>query len=389
MWDNPILTKLIYNNLYTMKRILLAIVCAAMAVSVSAQKKENIEINYMNATDLTLVGKLCETTNPYHRVEVENIPELRKGEAVLLRMASGLAIAFKTDAKNIYVNAKFGPASNWNPYATLASTTGFNLFIKDEAGQWMWAASKVHRVTPNKNTYEKLNKPLAMIKGMAEGKKECLLYLPLYAELLDVEIGVEEGATIEKLANPFRHKIAVFGSSFTHGSCASGAGLTWPAFLSRATGLHLCSFGMSGNSKLQEYLGAEFAKAKPDALICDAFSNPSISQIGARIRPFIEAVRRECPNIPIIFLNTIYRESRNFIPSVEKKEQDRIEYVEKLLPEIAREYKGVYFVNVPDQTGTDHITSADGIHPYSYGYHRWAKAIQKPVVKILKKHGIK
>ena len=93
--------------------------------------------------------------------------------------------------------------------------------------------------------------------------------------------------------------------------------------------------------------------------------------------------------MPIIFLNTIYRESRNFIPAYEKREQSRIEYVEELLKTITKEYKGVYFVNVPNQTGTDHITSADGTHPYSYGYHRWAQAIEKPILKILKKHKIK
>ena len=165
--------------------------------------------------------------------------------------------------------------------------------------------------------------------------------------------------------------------------------MTWPAFLSRSTGLYLCSFGMSGNSKLQPYLGEVFGQSKADALICDAFSNPSIAQIGSRIRPFIEAVRKHSPNMPIIFLNTIYRENRNFQPRYEKKEQDRIDFVEETMAQVVKEYKGVYFVNVPNQTGTDHVTSADGVHPYSYGYHRWAQAIEKPIMKILKKHKIK
>jgi lysophospholipase L1-like esterase len=304
-------------------------------------------------------------------------------------MSSGLAIVFKTDAKSIWVKAQYGPASSWNGYAPLASTTGFNLFIKDNNGEWTWAASKVHKIVPQQDNFEKMAAPLQIIKGLAKGEKECLLYLPLYSELVGLEIGVNDGATIAKLSNPFRHNIAVFGSSFTHGSCASGSGLTWPAFLSRSTNLHLCSFGMSGNSKLQPYLGEVFGQTKADALICDAFSNPSIEQIRTRIRPFIEAVRKGNPDMPIIFLNTIYRESRNFSPGYEKREKSRIDFVEEILAEVTREYKNVYFVNVPDQTGTDHLTSADGTHPYSYGYHRWAQAIEKPILKILKKHKIK
>ena len=372
-----------------MKKLFFAVVCAALSVSVAVAQKKQPKIDFVNATELTLLGKLCETTNPYHRIEVENVPELTKSEARLLRQSSGLSIAFKTDASSIYVKATYGTNNSWAANTPLCTTTGFNLFIKDTKGEFIWAASKAHRLTPAAGNLPKLSRPIRMISGLYKGEKECVLYLPLASELTSLEIGVNEGAKIEALPNPFRHKIAVFGSSVTHGSCASGAGLTWPAFLSRATGLHLCSFGMSGNSKLQPYLGEEFAAAKPDALICDAFSNPTIEQIGSRIRPFIAAVRKHCPNIPIIFLRTIYREGRNFVPAVEKKEQSRIDYVEELLATIQKECKNVYFVNVPDQTGTDHVTSADGVHPYSYGYHRWAQTIQKPVVKILKKHGIK
>jgi lysophospholipase L1-like esterase len=374
-----------------MKKILMSLACALMAVSVAvAQKPKSLpKLDYVDATKLTLLGKLCETTNPYHRVEVANVEGISKSEANLLKMSSGLAIVFKTDAKSIWVKAQYGPASSWNPCAPLASTTGFNLFIKDSNNEWTWAASKAHKIAPNKDNLEALSAPLQLIKGLVKGEKECLLYLPLYSELVGLEIGVNEGATIDALPNPFRRTIAVFGSSFTHGSCASGAGLTWPAFLSRSTGLYLCSFGMSGNSKLQPYLGEVFGATKAEALICDAFSNPSIKQIESRIRPFIEAVRKGNPNIPIIFLNTIYREHRNFQPGYDKREQNRIDCVERVLAEVVKEYKNVYFVNVPNQTGTDHVTSADGTHPYSYGYHRWAQAIEKPIMKILKKHGIK
>ena len=373
-----------------MKKLFIAVVLSAFMVSVSVAQKKEPALNYVNATELTLLGKLCETTNPYHRVETENIPELTKTEARLLRMSSGLVVAFKTDATSIYVKPVYGEGCSWSAYSPLAATTGFNIFIKKD-GEWVWAASKAHKTAPTAKALEAgaLNKPLSLLKGMAKGEKECLVYLPLYSEILSVEIGVNEGAKIEALPNPFKYNIAVFGSSFTHGSCSSGAGLTWPAFFSRSTNLHVCSFGMSGNSKLQPYLGEVFGKTKADALVCDAFSNPSVAVIGQRIRPFIEAVRKGNPDIPIIFLNTIYRESRNFLPRSEKKEQGRIEYVEKIMAEVVQEYKNVYFVNVPNQTGTDHITSADGTHPYSYGYHRWAQAIEKPILKILKKHKIK
>ena len=373
-----------------MKRFFISVICLAAVLSVSAAPKTaEPKVKYVNALELTMLGKLCETTNPYHRVEVEKVEGITKREANLLKMSSGLAIAFKTNASTIYVKAQFGSILEWHQGAPLTTTTGFNLFIKDSKGEWTWAASKAHKVLPSPENLEALAAPKRIISNMPDGEKECIIYLPLFSELVALEIGVDEDAKIEPLANPFRHNIAVFGSSYTHGHSASCAGLTWPAFLSRSTNLHLCSFGMSGNSKLQPYLGEVFGQTKADALICDAFSNPTIEQIGSRIRPFIEAVRKGNPNIPIIFISTIYRESRNFSVTVDEKEQSRIEFVEKTLAKVVKEYEGVYFVNVPNQTGTDHATSADGTHPYSYGYHRWAQAIEKPILKILKKHGIK
>ena len=373
-----------------MKRIFILVICLAAVLSVSAATKTaEPKLNYVNALELTMIGKLCKTTNPYHRVEVDKVEGITKKEANLLKTSSGLAITFKTNSNTIYVKAKYGSVLAWHAVAPLASTTGFNLFIKNADGEWTWAASRAHKTLPDPSNADKLSEPLRMTTNMPNGEKECLLYLPLFSELVALEIGVDEGAKIEALPNPFRYNIAVFGSSYTHGHCASGAGLTWPAFLSRSTNLHICSFGMSGNSKLQPYLGEVFGQTKADALICDAFSNPTIEQIDTRIRPFIEAVRKGNPNIPIIFINTIYRENRNFSVTNEEKEQSRIEFVEKILAKVVKEYKGVYFVNVPNQTGTDHVTSADGVHPYSYGYHRWAQAIEKPILKILKKHGIK
>ena len=372
-----------------MKRLFAIAICAVLAISVSTAQTEAPKVDYVDATQLTLLGKLCETTNPYHRVEVATIPELNKSESRLLRQTSGLAVAFKTDASAIYVKAKYGTQNSWGPTSPLSATTGFNLFIKDETGEFVWAASKAHKMTPLPGNLDKMSRPIKMIANLYEGEKECIIYLPLASELTSVEIGVTKGSSLEPLGNPFRHKIAVFGSSFTQGASASGSGLTWPAFFSRSTGLYVCSMGISGNCRLQPYLGDVIGKSGADALVCDAFSNPTIAQISERIRPFIESVRKHSPKMPIIFLNTIYRENRKFQPRYEMNEQKRIEFVEETMAKVVKEYKNVYFVNVPNQTGTDHVTSADGVHPYSYGYHRWAQAIEKPVMKILKKHKIK
>lgn len=374
-----------------MKKVLLLVGLLFAIIEMSAAST----IKYVDAATLTIAGKLSKTTNPYHRAEVSEYPSLKEGrsrtgkplEGTLLRMSTGVMVIFETDSPEIWVKPEYGFTY---PFYSMpmAATHGFNLYIEKD-GKLRWAASRGRTIDAQGEGKVKAEKPLRLIANMDGTMKRCVLYLPLYSELLSLEVGVADGATIRAAENPFRHNIAVFGSSFTHGASASCAGQTWPAFFSRSTGLHVCSYGMSAYSKLQSVVGEIIGKAKPDALICDSFSNPSNEQIKERIRPFINAVRRENPNMPIIFLRTIYRESRNFDQRAEKSEQSRIDCAAAVMKDVVKEYQGVYYLEIDNMTGTTGETSADGVHPHSMGYYEWAKAIEKPVLKILKKHKIK
>ena len=51
-------------------------------------------------------------------------------------------------------------------------------------------------------------------------------------------------------------------------------------------------------------------------------------------------------------------------------------------------YRNVYFIH-PCATTDDHEFSVDGTHPDDYGYFLWEKSIEKPVLRILGKYGIR
>ena len=93
--------------------------------------------------------------------------------------------------------------------------------------------------------------------------------------------------------------------------------------------------------------------------------------------------------MPLIFQRTIYRERRNFSQSVNKFEGDRQHRAEQLMKEACKRYKDVYYIDVTNATSPTHETSVDGTHPGDYGYTLWAESLRKPLLKILKKYGIK
>lgn len=343
-----------------------------MVTGASAQ-----ELIYTEASDLTLTGKLIDTPNPYHRVDTVRFKGFTKSENNQVRNSAGIAVAFRTNSPTISVLTKYGDVG-WPNNTGGYSARGYDLYIRRD-GQWIWAGA---------GCPGDLEKPFNLISGMDGTMKECLMYLPILSEEHSVKIGVTEGSVLEPLPNPFRGRIGIFGSSFTHGISTSRAGMAYPAIFSRETGLQMLSLGCSGNCKLQDYFADVLAAADVDAFVFDSFSNPSPEQIEERLFPFIEKVQAAHPGKPLIFQRTIYREWRNFNKRTAEYEARRIAVADSLMKIACKKYKDVYYIH-PNASAPDHETTQDGTHPSDRGYQLWARSIEKPIKKILRKYGIR
>jgi len=338
------------------------------------------EYFYTEASDLTLVGRLFQdNTNPYHRVDTLRYKGFSKSENEQVRCPAGIAVLFRTDSPSIEIQEEFGYMLHHRSTMALAYR-GYDLYIKKD-GRWLFAACASSRDG-------RTSSRVKLIKGMDGGTRECLLYLPIYSELRSCRIGVEKGRSIEKMESPFRHRIAVYGSSFTQGISISRSGMAYPSQLMRRTGLEVVSLGCGGNCKMQPYFADVLADVDADAFLFDTFSNCSAQLIEERLETFIRRMQAAHPGKPLIFQQTIYREGRNFDTDREKFESRKIAMAEKLMKEYCRKYRDVYFIH-PDATGPDNEYSVDGTHPDDYGYRMWEKSIEKPLLKILRKYGIR
>lgn len=364
-----------------MKHLLTTIIMTLAVISASAQTPESAGFTFTEASGLTMVGKLMpDTPNPYHRVDTVRFKGFTKSENSQVRMSAGLAVAFKTNSKAISVKTVYldrGYPTNTGGFAA----RGYDLYISKD-GKWLWAASGV-------SSDNKPEDNLVLANDLDGSMHECLLYLPILSEESSVKIGVQTGSSIEAIDNPFRHRIGIFGSSFTHGISISRAGMAYPDQFSRMTGLQMLSLGCSGNCKLQPYFADVLCAAEVDALVFDSFSNPSPKQIEERLFPFIEKLQSAHPGVPLIFQRTIYRESRNFRTERDAVEKGKMAMADSLMKTAVKKYNDVYYVTTTCATAKDHETSVDGTHPSDYGYTLWAESISKPIKKILRKYGIK
>ena len=359
-----------------MKKVFVVLALAILFLNAGAAE---IKWTKVEASSLNLCGKAFDTPNPYHRIDTCVFKGFTKRENSQCRMPAGLTVLFKTDAPTIGVCVEFGEMNN----DAYRSYRGFDLYIKKD-GKWLWAGAGSFGHNERNS-----GRVLQVVKNMAPGEKECIMYLPLQSEMNSCKVCVPEGCKIESLESPFRHKIVFHGSSFTHGVSCTRAGMSYPMQFMRKTGMQVIPMGFSGNCKMQPYFAKVMENIDADAFVFDPFSNPNIAMIRKRLVPFVERMVKAHPDKPLIFQRTIYWESENFDTERQKEFQGRRALSDSLMTILCKKYKNVYYIKPDAALHNGESSTADGVHPNDNGYSVWEASIEKPILNILRKYGIK
>ncbi|MBO5311927.1 MAG: SGNH/GDSL hydrolase family protein [Bacteroidales bacterium] len=363
-----------------MLRKLIISVCAVLSVMTASAQN----VRYVDASTLTVIGKPLPTTKAFTRIDTS---VYKFNDGTIDRYASystGLAVLFSTDSRTIRARWITGEDNSGSNMAAIGQK-GLDLYIMKDA-KWVFAGVG----TPDMDTPPYDSHESTIVADMAEGQKQCLLYLPLFDKVENLQIGIDSDAQITSLDNPFRHKIVVKGSSITHGASASRPGMSYPARLGRNNGWNCINLGFSGKSRLEKEYARYLADIKDvDAFIFDTFSNPSSDVIHERFDDFVDIIRAAHPHVPLIFLQTERRETRNFSNAREEFEAAKQKAAEEKVLARMKKDKHIYFIFSEDFLGQDHIATADGTHPTDLGFTRMLNAISPKLKHILKKYGIR
>ena len=361
-----------------MKHRLTVLLVALTCMAASAQTK------WHDAADLTVIGKPIPTAKPFARIDTAVYKFNDKTIDRYANYSTGLAVLFETDSRSIKAKWTTGSANSGANMAAIGQK-GLDLYIMRD-GKWVFAGTgspKMGKAPFNQHEG-------TIVADMAEGAKQCLLYLPLFDRVDALEIGLDEGASLKPIDNPFRYNIIVHGSSITHGASASRPGMTYPARLGRSNGWYTCNLGFSGMCKLQKEYARYLADIKDvDAFIFDTFSNPLADVIYANFNEYVDIVRAAHPGVPMIFLQTERREARNFSLKREETEAAKQKAAAEVVTARMKTDKHIYFIDSEGFLGDEHIATADGTHPTDLGFTYMLEAISPKIKKILKKYGIR
>ncbi|MBR2431985.1 MAG: hypothetical protein IKB23_03625, partial [Clostridia bacterium] len=155
-----------------------------------------------------------------------SVAEATSANVVMLsKNTAGGRIRFKTDSDVMYIKAKT-EIEDSSIHSSLMAQTGFDVYVDTlDRGPVYFDSTKVQL-----SKCTDYNIEVAIPKGM----KEITVNMPLYGNVISVEIGLAEGAFVgEHRDYKFEKPIVFYGSSITQGGCVSRPGKVYSAIISR------------------------------------------------------------------------------------------------------------------------------------------------------------
>jgi hypothetical protein len=240
-------------------------------------------------------------------------PQLPQPMDVMVRMPSGVRLAFATDSRSIRLDVQttrmvtppaapravaFDLVADGRLHASFASLGG-NTILLD-------------RANPADFRLERGPAYAVSFDGLAAGRKACELWLPHNAFVEVRGMTLDEAATLEPLPAPTTRRWLHYGSSISHCMEADTPTGTWPAVAAAAAGLNLTSLGFGGQCHLDQFVARTIRASDADLVTLKVGINV-INADSMRERVFVPAlhgfldtIREGKPDTPIVLVSPIF-----------------------------------------------------------------------------------
>ncbi len=352
---------------------------AAQALDPSRAKvDEATGVHWYDVRDLGIEGQgWHDTAAPFDRLPAKAEGVVRSAVWSLSRHSAGLCVRFVTDATTIHGRWTLTSDRLAMPHMPATGVSGLDLYVRADEGRWRWLANG--RPTATTNTAQ-------LVSGLSPGKREFLLYLPLYNGVKSVEVGVPKGSTLARgPERPPEHRkpIVVYGTSITQGGCASRPGMVHTAILGRRLERPVINLGFSGNGTMDPEMARLLAELDPAVYVIDCLPNMSAAQVRERAEPFVRTLLRAHPKTPVLlvedptYTNAFALEGRRRRLAANRAALRAV--YDKL---IADKAGGVHYLTGDALFGDDGEATVDGTHPTDLGFLRQADAFTKALTPL-------
>lgn len=357
-----------------------AIATSAVIDAAKAKPGKDDKLAWYDIRELGIEGQgWSDVKAPFDRLPARMEKKVRPPVWSLSRDSAGMAVRFVTDAPEIHARWTLTSSSLAMPHMPATGVSGLDLYVKSKDGRWLWV--NVGRPKAQTNTQK-------MASGFPSGEHEYLLYLPLYNGVSSVEIGLPKGKPLNT-APPYaaakRKPILFYGTSITHGACASRPGMPHPAILGRRFDRPVINLGFSGNGRMDLELAALFGELDPAVYVIDCLPNMAADLVKKNAEAFLRALRKAKPDTPILLVeDRTYADAHFAVGKKRRNQTSRAEF-RKIYERLKAEgVKGLRYLEGDDLLGDDTEGTVDSSHPNDLGFMRQADAFAKALEPILK-----
>lgn len=338
---------------------------------------------WFDVTQLGLEGKGWDDTETYFdRLPAKAKALVRDHVWTLSQCSAGMAVRFVTDATTISAKWKLRTGQLAMNHMPATGVSGLDLYAKDK-GKWLWAGVGIPSGPENS---AQLAAGLLPGPG-AGGKREFLLYLPLYNGVTSMQIGIPEGTTLARAPRRPAKKqrgVLVYGTSIVQGGCACRAGMGYPEIMGRALDCHTINLGFSGNGPMELEIARLIAELDPAVYVIDCLPNMGAPAVTERAEPFVDILRKARPKTPIVLVESIMYQREPLQPrdksgSAPKNANLKAAYLRMLKAGV----KGLTYLKGDKLLGNDTLGTVDGCHPTDVGFLRMAQIIGAAVKKVM------
>jgi hypothetical protein len=352
----------------------------AIGRNFAAEATVTNEIHWTDIRDLGVEGRgWNDTQNFYDRLPAKAGALVRKPVWDLSHDSAGLCVRFVTDATTL--QARWALTESWLylPNTTAIGKSGLDLYVKF-GGKWRWLAVGI----PSAQTNE-----VKLAENLIPGKREYLLYLPLYNGVKFVELGISPANSIEKApawGPGTRKPIVFYGTSITHGLSASRPGMVHSAMLQRRFNWPVINLGFSGNGKMEPEMADLLAELDPAVYVIDCLPNLVADEIKARVEPLVKKLRAAHPDVPIVLVEDRTLQgaflTEGQMESYHLKDRAELKAAFERLKNSGE--KHIYYIPGENLLGDDGEGTTDGSHPNDLGFTRQAQIFAEVLKPLLK-----
>lgn len=332
---------------------------------------------WVDSCSLYVGGKgFNDTALPFHRFPYRAKKTVRPDVWTQSVMSSGIYIGFSTDSRNI--SARWSLLENLtpSPQLSLLSCSGLDLYARDADGRWRWLSF---------GSSETRLPCVDIALNLPAGKRDYLLYLPLFNVVESLELGIDADSTIEP-HQPFppTRPVVYYGTSIVHGAAASRSGMTHVQMLSRRLNQPFISFGLSGSGTMDVAVADLMAELDSCLYIVDCLPNLTGTLVAERTEPVVRRLRESRPDTPILLVEDRTYGNTWMYPDYQKAQDSNREALKAAYGRLLSDgIENLHYLAADDLLGHDDEATVDCSHPTDLGFVRYADAMEPILRKLL------